>query len=517
MVRFLAVLLGALCVVVFILAQARPQAVADAPSVSAPCVSYAPFERHQTPFDATLVIPPEQIERDMKGLSTFTRCVRTYSTGQGLDKVPEIAARHGITTLLGAWIGRTDADNREELDRLIQVANARPETLRGVIVGNEVMLRGEQTAAGLGAYIRQVRQAIPAAVPVTTADVWEFWEQNAELAAEVDFVTVHILPYWEDDPTGVDVAVAHVMEVWEEMTHTFAPKPILIGETGWPSEGRRREDAEPSRVAQAHFVRGILSAAAAAGADVNLIEAFDQPWKRALEGTVGGAWGLFTTDRTLKTPLTGPVAERPSAPLWLVGGVLVGLLPLAFTLARRERPGALPLATLAAGGVFAGAVLVLQGWHLLAASRGLDEWAVNLGWLGASSAMAVAGLRALAGLPCRLPLEPLRALAVAGMTVASLGLVFDPRYRDLPASMFLIPALLFALLPPTAGTPREHRAVALLLTVAAVVVLVKEGVANTHAWVWTVTALALAAPALLSRAPAAEHEGEGDAAATAAA
>jgi glucan 1,3-beta-glucosidase len=26
---------------------------------------------------------------------------------------------------------------------------------------------------------------------------------------------------------------------------------------------------------------------------VNVIEAFDQPWKRRLEGTVGGHWGLF--------------------------------------------------------------------------------------------------------------------------------------------------------------------------------------------------------------------------------
>jgi exo-beta-1,3-glucanase (GH17 family) len=40
--------------------------------------------------------------------------------------------------------------------------------------------------------------------PVTYADVWEFWLRNPQLADEVDFITVHLLPYWEDEPIGLD-------------------------------------------------------------------------------------------------------------------------------------------------------------------------------------------------------------------------------------------------------------------------------------------------------------------------
>jgi exo-beta-1,3-glucanase (GH17 family) len=46
----------------------------------------------------------------------------------------------------------------------------------------------------------------------------------------------------------------------------------------------------PSRVNEAKFMRGFVAMAEANGWHYNLIEAFDQPWKRASEGAVGGYW-----------------------------------------------------------------------------------------------------------------------------------------------------------------------------------------------------------------------------------
>lgn len=503
--RRIALLVTAVCAVLavlFIVKQGRPVPVADGPDGKVACVSYAPYNKHQTPFDATLVIPPAQIEEDMAVLAGFTRCVRTYSTGQGLDAVVEIAHRHGLKVYAGAWIGRTEADNQKELKRLVEVANEHPEALAGLIVGNEVLLRGEQTAETLARYIAQVKAGLTQPVPVTYADVWEFWTEHPELAEAVDFVTVHILPYWEDHPTSVQEAVAHVMAVWGDVRAQFAPKPILIGETGWPSEGRRRQDAEPTLVNQALFIRGILQAAHDTGAAYNIIEAFDQPWKRALEGTVGGAWGVFDAERGVKASLAGPVTERPDALLWLAGGLAVGALPLLVTLVRRETRSPVVLGTLLFGGAFAGAVLVLQGWHALDASRGWIEWAVNLGWLAASVVIAGAALRLAAGLPCLVKAVDLRFVSTCAMAVASLGLLFNSRYRDMPVSMFLIPAVLLALTPADGADERapEKRAVALLLAATSLGVLFNEGVLNTHAWMWTATALLLAAPTVFSGA-----------------
>ena len=43
-----------------------------------------------------------------------------------------------------------------------------------------------------------------------------------------------------------------------------------------------------------------------------MIEAFDQPWKRRLEGTVGGYWGLFDgATRQAKFDWGKPVSNHP--------------------------------------------------------------------------------------------------------------------------------------------------------------------------------------------------------------
>ena len=73
----------------------------------------------------------------------------------------------------------------------------------------------------------------------------------------------------------------------------FPGKEMMIGEFGWPSAGRMREGALPSPANQARVIQDVLALAKRENFRVNVIEAFDQPWKRALEGTVGGHWGLL--------------------------------------------------------------------------------------------------------------------------------------------------------------------------------------------------------------------------------
>ena len=79
---------------------------------------------------------------------------------------------------------------------MIALANRYPHVISAIVVGNEVLLRGELSAADISQIIRTVKAAVP--MPVTYADVWEFWLRNRALAADADFITIHILPYWED-------------------------------------------------------------------------------------------------------------------------------------------------------------------------------------------------------------------------------------------------------------------------------------------------------------------------------
>src|SRR6476660_5493686 len=168
------------------------------------CVSYAPFRGSQTPLDPTTHISAAQIDDDLSRLAKITDCVRVYSTDYGLDQIAGLAAKHGLKVLQGAWVSNDPVKTRQEIDNAVSIANRYPDTVRAIIVGNEVLLRGEITATDLAADIRMAKARVK--VPVTYADVWEFWLRNRELASVVDFVTIHILPYWEDIPIPAEHA-----------------------------------------------------------------------------------------------------------------------------------------------------------------------------------------------------------------------------------------------------------------------------------------------------------------------
>ena len=197
-----------------------------------------------------------------------------------------------------------------------------PGTITAIIVGSEVLLRGEMTVSDLREIIRSVKPRVD--VPVTYADVWEFWLRYREVGADVDFVTVHFLPYWEDVPARAEDAAAHVDDIRKQVAAAFPGKEILIGETGWPSHGRMRDGALPSRINQARFISEILDRAGRENFRVNLFEAYDEPWKRRWEGTVGGYWGLLDgSDRKLKYPAGAAISNYPFWKLQMACGMVL--------------------------------------------------------------------------------------------------------------------------------------------------------------------------------------------------
>lgn len=511
----LAALLGATAWVWW---QTRPVAMPDlhlAAGERLKCVSYAPYRfPGQTPFALDLHVDRRQIVDDLTALSRITECVRLYSVDQGLDQVPEVARELGLKVLLGAWIGYDVRKNAIQLDRAIALANAYPDVVRALIVGNEVLLRHERTEDELRALIQYAKARVH--VPVTYADVWEFWLKHPKLADSVDWVTIHILPFWEDQPVAIERAIAHVDDVYAEVARRFH-KPLLIGESGWPSAGRQREVSVPSLVNQARYVREFIRHAEDKGWNYNLIEAIDQPWKRRLEGTVGGYWGILNVDLTPKFPLAGPVAERAAA--WPpLAAAAVGAL-VCLILSGAAGGAARGIAAAAAGG-FAGMVMELQAEHALLAYRNIQEWLV-LGtvwllaglvplalarWRGdalpaADEAWAALRARGRAAIDAAAVLGLLRGALLFAAAVAALLLAVDPRYRDFPTLLYAVPALAF--LVPQARSGAEERVCALVLGVTVVVRWSMEP-ANPQAIGWLLAGLLLAVPA--ARRAAHQHQ-----------
>jgi exo-beta-1,3-glucanase (GH17 family) len=501
----------------------RPLAV---PAVAADpgriqCMSYTPFRGDETPLDPTTHAEAARIEEDLSKLARLTDCVRTYATDNGLDQVPAIAQRLGIKVLQGLWLGRDRQKNRIQIDTAIALAKRYPDAIAAIVVGNEVLLRGELAAADIAAALHEVKAAT--GLPVTYADVWEFWLRNRELAAAVDFITIHILPYWEDFPIAADHAAAHVDEIRSRVAAAFPGKEILIGEVGWPSAGRMREGALPSRANQAHVLEEVMARARVKNYRVNLIEAFDQPWKRYLEGTVGGYWGLFSSDaREPKFAWGEPVSDHPRWGWQLALGL--GLSVAVFGAAIRaggggviaKAPASVP-AGIAAIGLVAG---VMAPWALedvLVESFGAGGWVRGAALAAAAFAAPVVAAMTLAAnervamfaaVLGRAPERPPAAIAwVSGLVLvattvlaiqAALGLVFDPRYRDFTDAQLSAAAVPFAIamaLGGRRGGPRgrAETIAAIVLAGSAVYIVLNEGFANWQA-LWfgaTLTVLAV--------------------------
>jgi len=273
-------------------------------------VSFAPFRDGQSPLEEIFPSVP-QIEDDLLRLKGRVAGLRSYAATGGLEAVPALAAKHGFALTHSAWLGRDAAANEREVRALIRTANRYPRAVKRVIVGNEVLLREDLKPEQLIAVLDRVRGAVRQ--PVSYADVWAFWLKHPQIAEHVDFITIHILPYWEDEPVAEADAPAHLLEIIARIRSAFPGKPILVGETGWPTEGRSRGPASADRLTAARFVRALPALAAQHGFDYNLVEAYDQTWKARLEGTVGARWGLFDAKRQQKYGLEGPVWPLPNA------------------------------------------------------------------------------------------------------------------------------------------------------------------------------------------------------------
>lgn len=484
------------------------------PAAKLECVSYAPFRGDQTPHDPDLIVSPEQIAEDLGELARISKCIRTYSIDNGLDKVPELASQVGLKVLLGVWIGRDRAKNTLLADTAISLAQNYPGTITAIIVGSEVLLRGEMTVSDLREIIRSVRPRVK--VPVTYADVWEFWLRYREVGADVDFVTVHFLPYWEDVPPSAEDAAAHVDRVRLQVAVAFPGKEILIGETGWPSHGRMRDGALPSRINQARFISEILDQARRDNFRVNLFEAYDEPWKRRWEGSVGGFWGLLDgSDRRPKYPAGAAIGNHPFWKLQMLCGMVLctGVFGAALLTLKRRRlsPRLASWVAVAISATVGGILLGVSAEKMLHEGYGIGGWLAQ-GLLLAAGIVApllctnalISGRRLPSFLEVLGPPKgrtPLFMTNILGITLivttligveTALGLMFDARWRDFPfaaLTMAVVPFCTLAFLNPPESGPRPlaEAVFAGLFATASLYIIFNEGLHNWQS-LWTCAA-----------------------------
>ena len=268
--------------------------------------SFSPIQAHHDP--ALNQYPTiEEIDADLALLAGKTHAVRSYSVESTFSQIPELAQNYDLNVALGAWIDKNEEKNALQVEQLIKIADKNRRNVVRVMVGNEVLLRNDLSVEQLSKHLDHARAEL--GMPVSTAEPWHIWAKNPELVKHVDYLAVHMLPYWEGIP--LESAIGHIENRLQYLETLYPGKAIVIAEVGWPSHGRAIKQAIASKANQAIFLRRFLKKAEQEDYIYYIMEAFDQTWKQELEGAVGAYWGVYDVQRKAKFEFSRPIIEIP--------------------------------------------------------------------------------------------------------------------------------------------------------------------------------------------------------------
>jgi exo-beta-1,3-glucanase (GH17 family)/cellulose synthase/poly-beta-1,6-N-acetylglucosamine synthase-like glycosyltransferase len=320
---FIAVAIAALSVSLWALAN-RPDMEPSWPD-TIQGFAFSPMRADDNPIEHRLP-SVDEIDQDLALLENKTHAVRTYGVDGTLAEIPALAKQRNINVTLGASISSDRKANAKEIQSLINIADQQRQNVVRVIIGNEVILRNDLSVSELIEYLKLARMQLD--IPVSTAEPWDIWLKHPELAANVDFLAVHMLPYWEG--ISLDKSVDYIVEHMNDLKRAYPDKSIVIAEVGWPSNGRTRKAAVSSKANEAIFLRRFIERAEQEHYVYYVMEAFDQPWKRENEGSVGSYWGVYDVDRQPKFEFSKPILNIPQ---WhMLAGISIVIAAITFAL-----------------------------------------------------------------------------------------------------------------------------------------------------------------------------------------
>jgi len=291
-------------------------------------VAYGLYRDGQRPGGAEPTA--DEIREDLRIMAPHWRLLRTYGAVGPPETLLAVIRDGGVDmkVLLGAWIATEErrdstgavverfpdaiAGNRAEIETAVRLANAYPDIVVSVCVGNETQVDWSDHALPTGRLIEMVREVRARVnVPVTVADDYGYWlaPESDVLSNELDYVTTHAHPLWNSQT--LEDAVGWTRETVAAVQAAHPGHEVVLGETGWATSMEREGDQArlitgvTDEDAQRTFHRDVTAWAREAGVPIFFFEAFDENWKGGDHPDhVEKHWGLFHADRTPKRAMT---------------------------------------------------------------------------------------------------------------------------------------------------------------------------------------------------------------------
>ncbi len=294
--------------------------------VEAVCYSGFRAGQHPDRGDGANNPTDAQIFEDLRLLVEHTpfRLIRVYDSRENSEAVLRIIRENGlpIRVMLGAWLSAelsnpncpwmpepypdavlaaNKTGNAAEVRRAIELANEYDDIVVAVNVGNEALVSWTDHLVPVEkviGYVREVKAGIEQ--PVTVAENYEWWAQSgAALAAELDFVGVHLYPIWEE--RDIDEGLSYSIENMQRVRNALPDARLAILEAGWATTASEFGD-RASEAKQDRYYAELMDWAKAMSITTFFFAAFDESWKGDPNNPLGAEkhWGVFFEDRRPK-------------------------------------------------------------------------------------------------------------------------------------------------------------------------------------------------------------------------
>lgn len=312
-----------------------------------PAISFGAYR--DTTRDIQPTIP--QLKEDLRLLSAMgIRLLRTYNVYldeasnllKAIREIREEDPEFEMYLMLGAWIDCKNAwtpsrerirdqespRNAEEIARAVALAQAYPDIVKIIAVGNEAMVHWAweyhvepQIILKWVRHLQDLKKAgeLPSTLWITSSDNFASWGGGGaeyhkpaldSLIAEVDFISMHTYPmhdthynptFWGVPPSeyglgdlekthaamdrSVAYAKAQYASVVAYMRGLGIEKPVHVGETGWATVSNEHYGPDGSRAVDEYksgvYMNAMRQWSEEEGISLFYFEAFDEPWKDA--------------------------------------------------------------------------------------------------------------------------------------------------------------------------------------------------------------------------------------------
>lgn len=314
----------------------------------------------------------QEIKEDLRILSAMNiKVIRTYNVHfehaenvlKAIKELSDEDPNFEMYVMLGAWIDCKDAGvskpihgeeserNATEIATAVELANAYPEIVKIIAVGNEAMVKWATSYfVEPGIILKWVNHlqnlkakgGLDDRIWVTSSDNFASWgggdpgyhvPDMIALAKAVDYISIHTYPmhdshynplFWRtpQEQAGLDklqqidsamhralvYAQSQFMAVSQFLAKQGIDKDVHIGETGWASVSNRLYGPSGSKACD-EYKQGLYHSymrewTNREGISCFFFEAFDESWKDA--GNTGGSenhFGLFEIDGSAKYAL----------------------------------------------------------------------------------------------------------------------------------------------------------------------------------------------------------------------